>query len=121
MLKNDSKFLPEYDNPPITEVVCGVLFKPVVNLLVPHIGLLWEKFKAEYPLCKEVAPLTPMIEQFETAQGLGFEITEIPPLPRIWFLQTNDNGIIQIQRDRLLYNWRKIRMDDEYPRYHKVL
>lgn len=116
-----SQFLPEYENPPVVEVVCGVLFKPIEALLVPHLGLLWEKFKPDYPRCQEVAPLTPMIERFDESLEMEFRLADTPPLPRIWFVHTNGNGIIQVQRDRFLHNWRKVRPGDEHPRYHNVI
>ncbi len=113
--------LPNYESPPVIEVVCGVLFKSIDALLAPHFGLLWEKYKSEYPICREVAPLTPVIERFEEAPAIDLQLAEVPPLPRIWFVHANDNGIIQIQRDRFLHNWKKVRPEDEYPRYPKVI
>ncbi|MFQ5822102.1 MAG: TIGR04255 family protein [Candidatus Heimdallarchaeota archaeon] len=113
-----------YGNPPVIEVVCGILFKPIRLLLAPHLGLLWEKFRSEYPKCREVPPLAPIIEEFEDRGGvpeLRVQLTEKPPLPRIWFIHRNENGIIQVQRDRFLHNWRRVRPDDEYPRYYRVI
>jgi hypothetical protein len=65
--------------------------------------------------------LAPIIEPFEGNHQVKFELTDVPPLPRIWFIHFNENGIIQVQRDRFLHNWRKVRPNDEYPRYHKVI
>lgn len=113
--------LPDYENPPVIEVVCGVLFTPIDALLVPHFGQLWEKFRSDYPHCQEVPPLVPAIERLEEPSPPEASFTEIPPLPRIWFVHTNDTGVIQIQRDRFLHNWRKKRPEDEYPRYHNVI
>lgn len=113
--------LPEYEKPPVVEVVCGILFEPIDTLLVPYFGLLWEKFKAEYSNCQEVAPLIPTIEYFDEQTVGEFKISDVPPLPRIWFIHVNGNGIIQVQRDRFLYNWRRMRPEDEYPRYHSVI
>ncbi len=114
---------PEYENPPLTEVACGVLFKPLTSLLTPHVGLLWEKFKQDYPNCQDVPPLAPSVEVFEkTPEGteLNLALSDIPPLPRVWFIDERSNGIIQIQRDRFLNNWRKNRLEDEYPGYDKL-
>jgi hypothetical protein len=69
-----SHSLPEYHNPPIDEVVCGVLFEPLRSFLLPHFGLLWERFRKEYPKCQEVAPLLPVI-------GAGASLEEM----RNWF------------------------------------
>ena len=59
-----SKNFPDFKNPPVIEVVCGIHFKSLNNLLAPHLGLLWEKYKSEYPFCQEVAPIAPAIERF---------------------------------------------------------
>jgi uncharacterized protein (TIGR04255 family) len=113
----DSSSLPEYRNPPVEEVVCGLLFQPIKEFLVPHFGLLWEKFKREYPRCQHVDPLMPVIESPTGPQPE--EIISEVPLPRIWFLH-DDGRIIQLQRDRFLHNWRKLKPTDEYPRYRTV-
>lgn len=113
--------LPDFEKPPVIEVVCGVQFQQLKDLTTPHFGLLWERFKPEYSSCKEVNPLTPTIEKFGESPKVSFEITEVPPLPRIWFLNKEDTGIIQIQQDRFLHNWRKNLPEEEYPRYPYVI
>jgi uncharacterized protein (TIGR04255 family) len=98
------------------------MFHPFQNLLAPHLGLLWDKFKQSgYSGCQEVAPLAPVIEQFDKTQQVQFEFTDTPPLPRIWFLRPDENGIVQVQRDRFLHNWKKVRPEDEYPHYESVI
>jgi uncharacterized protein (TIGR04255 family) len=114
--------LPEYDNPPVNEVVCGILFKRIDALLNPYLGILWEQYKPEYSECLEVVPLIPVIESFDTPSPPEPQLDlEAPLLPRTWFVHANGNGVIQVQRDRFLHNWRKIRQDDEYPRYRNVI
>jgi uncharacterized protein (TIGR04255 family) len=112
--------MPEYESPPVTEVVCGILFKPLDGLQMPHIGLLWDRFRAEYPTCQEVAPLLPVVERFGDAPepDMG-SFSEVPP-PRIWFLHKDGTGIIQVQKDRFLHNWKQANPSDEYPRYAMV-
>ena len=113
---------PDYDKPPLTEVVCGILFQDLESFLTPHVGLLWEKFKLDYPYCEEVAPLAPAIEKFsESLDNIELTFSDIPPLPRVWFINENGNGIIQIQRDRFLHNWKKINSEDVYPKYSTVI
>lgn len=109
--------LPVYDNPPVNEVVCGILFKHIDELLNPYLGVLWEKYKPEYTGCQEVAPLMPVIENFEQPP----QSVDMVPLPRTWFVHENKDRIIQVQRDRFLHNWRKVRRDDQYPRYENVI
>jgi len=116
-----SKSLPDYERPPVIEVVCGILFKSIDKLLAPHLGLLWEKYKTEYSICREVPPLAPVIERFEEAPQIDLQLADVPPLPRIWFVHEKENGIIQVQRDRFLHNWKKVLPEDEYPRYPQVI
>jgi len=110
--------LPVYENPPVNEVVCGILFARLDELLTPYLGLLWEKYKPAYSKCQEVAPLMPIIENL--GQGEPQEV-DMLPLPRIWFVHDNNRNIIQIQRDRFLHNWRKIQSNDKYPRYENII
>ncbi|MGD8453158.1 MAG: TIGR04255 family protein [Phycisphaerae bacterium] len=111
----------EFERPPVIEVVCGVLFKPLESMLAPHLGVLWERFKATYPTCQEVPPLAPAIERFDDSAGVEFTISDKPPLPRVWFVHESETGIIQVQRDRFLHNWKKVHPEDEYPRYTNVI
>lgn len=120
-MEKGQKAYPNYKNPPVIEVVCGIHFNPIATLLSPHLGLLWEKYKSEYPTCREVAPLGPVIETFGEDRAVDLSFSEVPPMPRIWFVHKNDTGIIQIQRDRFWHNWRKIGSEGEYPRYPKVI
>jgi uncharacterized protein (TIGR04255 family) len=112
--------LPEYERPPVTEVVCGVMFAPLKAMLAPHLGLLWERYRPEYSECQEVAPLSVQIEGAKVPQA-QIELLETPPLPRVWFIAPSGNKLIQVQRDRFHHNWRKINPEDEYPRHEKVL
>lgn len=114
--------LPSYDQPPVTEVACSVLFPSLEGLLSPHIGLLWQLFQPEYPVCDDLAPIAPRVEIFDNQDVESeLKISNIPPLPRAWFISQDETRIIQIQRDRLIYNWRKIDIESEYPRYDSLI
>jgi len=118
---SDHTPLPEYKKPPVIEVVCGVLFKELAPLHAVHLGSFWEKLKPDYDHSREVAPLAPAFESFDKPPQVEFQVTEVPPLPRTWLLTANENGIVQVQRDRFLHNWKKVAPDDEYPRYTQVI
>src|SRR6266404_4193986 len=111
--------LPSFTNPPVNEVICGVTFKPLPKLLAPHLGILWSKFRTEYPTCLEAEPLLPVVETFDGGEA-GAPDFSMQYLPRVWFVSRDQSAIIQVQRDRLLHNWRKMRSTDEYPRYTVV-
>ncbi len=106
----------------VNEVVCGVLFKSIESLQAPYLGILWERYRKDYPACQEVPPLIPVVERYgeEGSAQVKPEFAEIPPLPRVWFVHASGNGIIQVQRDRFLHNWRKLQVSDSYPRYEQV-
>ena len=118
--------LPDYGKPPVIEVVCGIMFQPLLQLTTPHLGLFWETFKSTYPSCKEVAPLSPVIESFDDKPSSPhFPLAMsggIPPflLPRIWFERLDERRLLQMQRDRFHLNWKKKEDTDEYPHYESV-
>lgn len=105
--------LPSFKKPPINEVVCGVRFFPPDNFRVPHIGLLWEKFRPYYPVIQHAPPLVSAKGEIAIDKTLGV------PLPRIWFINKEDDQLIQFQIDRIYFNWR--RRKNDYPRYSYVI
>lgn len=111
--------LPSFENPPVAEVVCGVLFDKLEKLTIPHFGGLWHCFP-DYTGCREVMPLMPVLERFEGLPPTEEQELAEVPLPRVWFVHKDQNGIIQVQRDRFLHNWKKVKVDDQYPRYGYV-
>jgi uncharacterized protein (TIGR04255 family) len=112
--------LPHYANPPVTEVAFSIFFSSI-DILTPHIGRLWDEFQPNYPSCSDVAPLIPKVEIFNETIEAEFRFTDIPPLPRVWFISSDETRIIQIQRDCFIHNWRKIQPEDEYLRYEKLI
>jgi uncharacterized protein (TIGR04255 family) len=105
--------LPSYKNPPVNEVVYGVRFRTPDNLLIPHIGILWEKFRAEYPIIQHAPPIA-------TAKGeIKIDTATGAPIPRVWFINKSDDQLVQFQPDRFHYNWR--RRQTEYPRYEHLI
>jgi uncharacterized protein (TIGR04255 family) len=116
--------LPDYDNPPVTEVVFGIQFNKLDAIKAPDTGILWEKLdRKAYPECKEMLPLPPVIERFDVPsqpQRPIFEELTHPPLPRLLFINAIKNHLVQVQQDRFHQNWRRLKSDDEYPRYAKL-
>jgi uncharacterized protein (TIGR04255 family) len=104
--------LPSYKRPPVDEVVCGFRFERLRGLKVPHIGLLWEKFRNEYPTVQHAIPIA-------SDNSLSVDEATGIPLPRVWFVSKADNELVQFQSDRLYYNWRH--RGDDYPRYTSII
>jgi uncharacterized protein (TIGR04255 family) len=105
-------FLPTYRKPPVNEVVCGLLFHPLDKLFIPHVGLLWDKFRQNYPRIQTVQPIA-------TSKGeIIVDSATNLPLPRLWFINQRDDQLVQFQFDRFYFNWR--RREGVYPRYQHV-
>lgn len=113
--------LPDYYNPPVIEVVYGVQFEPL-GLQCPTIGLFWQAVRQQYPSFVENPPLAPVIEKFDADRRTEaqIELMARPPLPRLWFIDRTENWLIQVQDDRFLYNWKKVKDQDAYPRFDVV-
>ena len=109
-----------FEKPPVEEVVCGIQFKPLARFTVSHFGQLWEKFRPNgYDTCQDTGPLLPTIEQFDADSATDLHgLSDL--LPRVWFLHREGTGIVQVQRDRFLHNWKKAKPEDNYPRYKEV-
>lgn len=102
---------PDYDNPPLVEVVCGLSFEPLKDLKIPHYGLFWERIRKNYPNIEHAAPLGDLPETISS---------ERLPIPRVWYIHSSSNNVIQLQNDRFLFNWRFVRAGDEYPRFENI-
>jgi uncharacterized protein (TIGR04255 family) len=105
--------LPSYKNPPVNEVVCGIRFRTPDNLRIPHVGLLWNKFRHNYPIVQHAYPIIspPGDLLIDNSTGL--------PFPRVWFINKSDDQLIQFQFDCFYFNWR--RRESIYPRYPHVI
>ena len=103
-----------YENPPIDEIVCGIRFDSLKQLQSAHFGILWQKFRPDFPKTEDQNLIGPVSEE-----DLGN--SDKMPLPRVWLVHKNENELIQLQRNRFLHNWRKRRPDDKYPGYETVV
>ena len=116
--------LPDYENPPVIEVVIGSQFAPIAGFLPTHLGLFWQLIREDYPRVESAAPLSAIVEQFGSAPAVDsgqLDIYSIPPLPRVLFIDPTDSWLVQLQPDRLLQNWRKGESQTAYPRFGAVI
>ena len=93
-------------------------------MAIPHFGLFWQRIRKEFGKFQIHPPLGTVTEEFPTAgkkagTTLGIELID-EPVVRCWFLDDKGNHIVQIQRDRFAYNWRKVTGEEPYPRYEHV-
>ncbi len=113
--------LPDYERPPVIEVVCGVQFAELKGFQPTAFGLLWQRFRDEYPTCEQQPPLAQVIERLgEPVADEPPRLSHVLPLPRVFFIQETPCWLLQVQNDRLLHNWRKTNETDDYPRFPEV-
>ena len=112
---------PDFDKPPVTEVALSVQFEPL-QLHAVHFGLLWENYRADLKDHEDKAPLNTIIEQFgeHKRAAAQLELLQEPVLPRCWFSNHAGTELVQVQRDRFVFNWRRAETEDPYPRYGHV-
>lgn len=111
MKKSGSQSLPDYKYPPIIEVVAGISFDTIKNFGGQHLGLFYQKVRDEFPLCEQAPRLEFNPQNLDMATYL----------PRMWFVNKDQNMLIQLQDDKLYYNWRKIQKEETYPRYETII
>lgn len=106
---------PHFDRPPVIEVVCGIQFEALEGWQTPHYGQFGRLLAEEYPEFEDRSPLPTL--RLEPAPGGQPQVFPLPPLRRVFFVKPPGNFLIQLQENRFLHNWRKVRDEDEYPRY----
>ena len=111
--------LPEFDAPPVVEVVLGVAFEPSYALSNIELVELWrDLFKAQFPYAAERPPYDAPRETFKIPIPKAQLVTHIGPLPtRLWLTSSDKTDLIQVQHDWFARNWRKVEVDGIYPRY----
>lgn len=102
----------------------GIQFEAVERLRNPHLGLLWDRYRKEFPKLEERHSRPPVSESFEAAPAgqrqVRLQMLDRPDVSLVWFVSEEGNELIQVQRDRFVFNWRRQPGDMEYPRYGYV-
>jgi len=117
--------LPDFKAPPVTEVVLGVQFNTIERFLSPHLGLVWERFKSNFPHIEERPSIPPSFETFgahpQLFPAIGLQIITVAEMPRVFFINSDKTQLLQVQKDRFLHNWRKVETGGTYPRFERML
>lgn len=91
--------------PPVTEVICGLIFEPIPEIDPLVLGSYWESRRKEFPNHQLQPPIS---------DEASLVLAGLPPI-RTWFLSAEDEFVLQIQHDRFYLNWRA--RGNEYPRF----
>lgn len=117
--------LPSFERPPVIEVLASVQFDPPQGFSAVHFGLLWNRFRREFPTVEQKAPLPQVVERLGISsqpQQIQVEFSAEPPLPRLWFVSHSGDELIQVQADRFIRNWRAVpQLGNPYPRYRHCI
>lgn len=95
--------------PPINEVVIGRYFLSRSDFLVPHFGSFWDRLRGEYPSVQHAPPLM---------ESAGEAVEFI--LPRVWYVSADSARLVQLQQDRMFFNWRERGSGAPYPRFPAI-
>ncbi|MCL5046696.1 MAG: TIGR04255 family protein [Actinobacteria bacterium] len=118
------KPMPSFKKPPVMEVVCGVQFKELSRLSAAHLGRYWAQIIDDFPNVQDAPPLPVILDRSDEAPGdstkMEVEVSSLPPLRRVFFIDKSDTRVIQLQENRFHYNWRRQNESDVYPRYEPV-
>lgn len=118
--------LPEFEEPPVVEVVLSIQFSELRKYRSLHAGLLWGRYRdSGFEEFSEHNPLAPRFETFGPEEELQQSSLKIVPTDemqpfRAWFIKEGRSELMQLQADRFVHNWRKIGESNNYPRYEII-
>jgi uncharacterized protein (TIGR04255 family) len=117
--------LPKFERPPVVEMALDLQFDLLPKLRTPWLSLFWGEVRSRFPRIEEHSSLPPlMVESFDqpTFDEPRIELTmlDVPPVPRLWFVNEDGSELIQVQQNRFIVNWRRVDQGGEYPRYDHV-
>lgn len=121
-MKVDRANLPEFEAPPVVEVALSVKFKPL-NLATAHVGVLWERFRSQFPRVEDQPPLDLPTETPQERVPVQFSgQLRLLSLPRMrsWFVSASGTQLLQVQHDLFAHNWRRNDTEETYPRFRSV-
>lgn len=117
--------LPEFNQPPLNEVVLGVQFAPPKGYSQVRAGEVWQLFQSDYPVVEERDAIPPSFETFGLPRPGHItgqlQFVSGATHDRFWFINQSGDELVQFQKDRLLHNWRKVGdQTNEYPRFERM-
>lgn len=83
-----------------------------------RLGSFWQEIRDEYPRTEEAEPLAAMSESLDPKVAGTLEFRD---QWRDLLIHANDDRVVQLQRDRLQFNWRRGQNEAQYPRFASVL
>ena len=112
----------DFARPPVEEVMLSILFQPLDRFFAPHLGEIWQEFKKSgFVHTSAQGAVPPAIESFSNQiPEPQVRISNVPDFDRILFIHESGDRILQVQRDRFTFNWRKIEEGQRYPGFSTI-
>jgi uncharacterized protein (TIGR04255 family) len=118
------KHLPDFEEPPLTEVALSLQFEPIAGFGFVDLGPLRERFRPPFERVEYHPPLPSVFETFGlrqgAPQGVQINVSTGIQLPRLWLMEPAGNEVLQFQNDRFIHNWRQVGAESVYPRYERI-
>lgn len=120
--------LPDFVDPPVDEVVIGIMFMPMGGFSTNHVAKYRDAVKHSLPglqyqprLMVQLESLSgdPYSAQAPLPPGITLASQLIQPGQRTWLVSADDERLVQIQDDAFLSNWRK--RSNTYPRFEPLM
>jgi uncharacterized protein (TIGR04255 family) len=116
--------LSKYTHPPVSELAVGIEIAPIAGLTASRLIRFHERVRDRLPVLQEQHPLPPsqplpgtVLGAFPTGIAPQIQVEFGAPALRVWMLTTDQHLLLQLQRDRLVLNWRKGAPQTDYPSY----
>jgi uncharacterized protein (TIGR04255 family) len=116
-----SSGLPNFERPPVVEVVLTAQFAPLRGFSASHAGLYWrDHLDRNWTRAKDVRRIDDAEERFVEDSRVWREVRYVlaDEPPRVQIVHADNEHMIQIQNSRFSLNWRK--QGSDYPRYEAL-
>ncbi len=109
-----------FRKPPVVSVVLGVEFGGPVMPEVSALADFWPRIREHFPNAEKRPPLAPMAQDFDAspARTVEFRLDKGPD--RYWFRSQDESYMVQVQENRMAFNWNLTESAPEYPRYQAI-
>jgi uncharacterized protein (TIGR04255 family) len=115
--------IPPLTEPPVTEMVLALQFKPHNHLTSGHLGAFWHRYREEWTGGTTEAPLLDQtVEPFGEAAmllGLPFGVRVAPVGTRLRLVSADQSEMLQLQNGWICFNWQRAGTST-YPGYLQI-
>lgn len=116
--------LPEFDLPPLVEVVLSAQFDPLDDFATAHAGRFWgELDRQQWVKAADAHALPETFERFgedrKWAMAPSMRVSATAEANRTQIVNGTDDEMLQVQSSRFVFNWRK--RAEAYPSFRTLL